>query len=114
MASEKCRNVFTAGTHGTTFGGNPVGAAAACCVLDTINQDFLDKVKEKGDYLRTQIEAMDIPCLGKTRGMGLMIGIEVKGDRTNRELAAALAGFNRSFSQEEMDKGLAILKNTLS
>ena len=75
MASEKCRNVFTAGTHGTTFGGNPVGAAAACCVLDTIDQDFLDKVKEKGDYLRTQIEAMDIPCLGKTRGMGLMIGI---------------------------------------
>lgn len=129
MASEKCRNVFTAGTHGTTFGGNPVGAAAACCVLDTIDQDFLDKVKEKGDYLRTQIEAMDIPCLGKTRGMGLMIGIEVKGDRTNRELAAALAEHGLLcltagpglrllpplvISQEEMDKGLAILKNTLS
>ena len=129
MASEKCRNVFTAGTHGTTFGGNPVGAAAACCVLDTIDQDFLDKVKEKGDYLRTQIEAMDIPCLGKTRGMGLMIGIEVKGDRTNRELAATLAEHGLLcltagpglrllpplvISQEEMDKGLAILKNTLS
>ena len=129
MASEKCRNVFTAGTHGTTFGGNPVGAAAACCVLDTIDQDFLDKVKEKGDYLRTQIEAMNIPCLGKTRGMGLMIGIEVKGDRTNRELAAALAEHGLLcltagpglrllpplvISQEEMDKGLAILKNTLS
>ena len=106
-----------------------MGAAAACCVLDTIGQDFLDKVKEKGDYLRTQIEAMDIPCLGKTRGMGLMIGIEVKGDQTNRELAAALAEHGLLcltagpglrllpplvISQEEMDKGLAILKNTLS
>ena len=94
---------------------------AACCVLDTIDQDFLDKVKEKGDYLRTQIETMDIPCLGKTRGMGLMIGIEVKGDRTNRELAAALAEHGLLcltagpglrllpplvISQEEMDKGL--------
>ena len=101
----------------------------ADCVLDTIDQDFLDKVKEKGDYLRTQIEAMDIPCLGKTRGMGLMIGIEVKGDRTNRELAATLAEHGLLcltagpglrllpplvISQEEMDKGLAILKNTLS
>lgn len=61
--------------------GQPRGAAAACCVLDTIDQSFLDKVKEKGDYLRAQIEAMDLPCLGKTRGMGLMIGIEVKATR---------------------------------
>ena len=129
MANEKCRNVFTAGTHGTTFGGNPVGAAAACCVLDTIDQAFLDQVKEKGAYLRAQIEAMDLPCLGKTRGMGLMIGIEVKGDQTNRELAAKLAEHGLLcltagpglrllpplvISQEEMDKGLAILKNTLS
>ena len=129
MANEKCREVFSPGTHGTTFGGNPVGAAAACCVLDTIDQAFLDQVKEKGAYLRAQIEAMDLPCLGKTRGMGLMIGIEVTGDQTNRELAAKLAEHGLLcltagpglrllpplvISQEEMDKGLAILKNTLS
>ena len=90
---------------------------------------FLDQVKEKGSYLRAQIEAMDLPCLGKTRGMGLMIGIEVTGDQTNRELAAKLAEHGLLcltagpglrllpplvISQEEMDKGLAILKNTLS
>ena len=129
MASEKCRNVFTAGTHGTTFGGNPVGAAAACCVLDTIDQDFLDKVKEKGDYLRTQIEAMDIPCLGKTRGMGLMIGVEVKEGWTNKDLANKLiengllvltAGPGLRLlpplviSKEEMDAGLAIMKKALA
>ena len=128
MANEKCRNVFTAGTHGTTFGGNPVGAAAACCVLDTIDQAFLDQVKEKGAYLRAQIEAMDLPCLGKTRGMGLMIGIEVKEGYTNKEIAGKLiengllvltAGPGMRLlpplviSKEEMDQGVAIMKKVL-
>ena len=128
MANEKCREVFQPGTHGTTFGGNPVAAAAACYVLDTMDDSFLAQVKEKGAYLRSQIEAMDIPCLGVTRGMGLMIGIEVKGDKTNKELAAKLvehgllcltAGPGLRMlpplvvTKEEMDKGLAILKETL-
>jgi len=129
MANEKCKGVFTAGTHGTTFGGNPIAASAACYVLDTLDDAFLAQVKEKGDYLRSQIEAMNLPCLGKTRGMGLMIGIEVKGDKTNKELAAKLienglliltAGPGLRLlpplviTKEEMDKGLAILKAVLS
>ena len=129
MANEKCKDVFAPGTHGTTFGGNPVAAAAACYVLDTIDGQLLAQVKEKGDYLRAQIEAMDLPCLGATRGLGLMIGIEVKGGQTNRELAAKLIGHGLLIltagpglrmlpplviSQEEMDKGLAIMKATLS
>ena len=129
MANEKCRNVFAPGTHGTTFGGNPISAAAANYVLDTIDDDFLLKVQEKGRYLREQIEAMDLPCLGETKGLGMMIGIEVKGDKTNKELAAKLveagllvltAGPGLRLlpplvaTQEEMDKGLAILKETLS
>ena len=128
MANEKCRGVFTAGTHGTTFGGNPVAAAAAGYVLDTIDDALLQEVQEKGAYLRSQIEAMDLPCLGKTRGLGMMIGIEVKGDKTNRELAAKLienglliltAGPGLRMlpplvsTKEELDKGLAILKATL-
>ena len=129
MANEKCRNVFTAGTHGTTFGGNPVAAAAACYVLDTVDQKLMDEVKEKGAYLREQIEAMSLPCLGATRGLGLMIGIEVKGEHTNLELANRLiqngllcltAGPGLRLlpplviTKEEMDKGLAIMKATLS
>ena len=129
MANEKCRNVFTAGTHGTTFGGNPVAAAAACYVLDTVDQKLLDEVKEKGAYLREQIEAMNLPCLGATRGLGMMIGIEVKGEHTNLELANRLtqngllcltAGPGLRLlpplviTKEEMDKGLAIMKAALS
>lgn len=90
MAGEKCRNVFTTGTHGTTFGGNPISAAAACYVLDRMDDAMFQSVQEKGAYLRSRIEALDLPCLGATRGMGLMIGIDVKGERTNKELAAKL------------------------
>ena len=129
MANEKCRNVFTPGTHGTTFGGNPVAAAAACYVLDTMDAGFLAQVQEKGRYLRAQIEAMGLPCLGTTRGMGLMIGIQVKGDKTNKELASKLVEHGLLvltagpglrllpplvITREEMDKGLAILKETLA
>ena len=129
MAGEKCRDVFTPGTHGTTFGGNPIAAAAACHVLDRLDESFLAGVREKGDYLRTRIEAMDLPCLGKTRGLGLMIGIEVKEGWTNRDLAARLidnglliltAGPGLRMlpplviTKEEMDRGLAIMEETLS
>ncbi len=128
LANEKCRNVFAPGTHGTTFGGNPVAAAAACQVLDIMDDAFLLQVQEKGEYLRAQIEAMELPCLGATRGLGLMIGIEVKGERTNKELAAQLVEHGLLcltagpglrllpplvITKEEMDRGLAILKETL-
>jgi acetylornithine/N-succinyldiaminopimelate aminotransferase len=128
MANEKCREVLTPGTHATTFGGNPVCAAAALTVLDILSDDFLLQVQEKGDYLRREIEAMDLPCLGATRGMGLMIGIEVKAPFTNKTLANKLvengllvltAGPGLRLlpplviTREEMDQGLSILKQTL-
>ena len=128
MANERCQDVFTPGTHGTTFGGNPIAAAAACHVLDRMDDAFLAQVTEKGDYLRAQVEELSLSCLGKTRGMGLMTGVEVKEGWTNRDLAAKLikngllvltAGPGLRFlppltiTQEEMDKGLAILKETL-
>ena len=129
MAAEKCRNVITPGSHGTTFGGNPVAAAAACHVLDTMDENFLAQVQEKGNYLRERIESMGLSCLGKTRGLGMMIGIEVKGERTNKELAAKLvdnglliltagAGLRLlpplNITKEEMDRGLEIMRETLN
>ena len=128
MANEKCREVFSPGTHGTTFGGNPVAAAAACHVLDRMDDAFLAQVKEKGAYLRQAIKAMELPCLGKTRGLGMMIGIDVVGEQTNSQLAAKLiesglliltAGPGLrllpplTITQEEMDKGLSIMKAAL-
>ena len=128
LVNEKCRNVLGPGTHATTFGGNPVCAAAGCAVLDILDQGVLEQVKEKGAYLRQSIEDMNLPCLGKTRGLGLMIGIEVKGEHTNKELCAMLVRSGLlaltagpglrllpplTITKEEMDKGLSIMKETL-
>lgn len=129
MANEKCRNVLTPGTHATTFGGNPVCAAAGLVVQETLSDEFLAEVTEKGEYLRQQIEALELPCFGKTRGMGLMIGIEVKDDYNKSEIANKLiengllvltAGPGMRLlpplviTKEEMDKGVAIMKQVLA
>ena len=128
MAGEKCRDVLGPGTHATTFGGNPICAAAALAVLDILDEDTLAQVKEKGNYLRTRIEGMGLDCLGATRGLGMMIGVEVTGGHTNKELAAKLidngllvltAGKALRLlpplviTWEELDKGLEIMEKTL-
>jgi acetylornithine/N-succinyldiaminopimelate aminotransferase len=129
MANEKCRNVLGPGTHATTFGANPVCAAAGLVVQETLSDDFLEEVKAKGAYLRKGIEALDLPCFGKTRGLGLMIGIEVKAGFSNGEIAGRLlengllvltAGDGMRLlpplviTKEEMDQGLGIMKRVLS
>lgn len=128
MANEKCRNVLGPGMHATTFGANPVCAAAGLVVQETLTDAFLEDVQAKGTYLRNRIEDMKLPCLGKTRGMGLMIGVEVKDGWTNKDLASKLiengllvltAGPGLRLlpplviSKEEMDEGLAIMEKTL-
>lgn len=128
LASEKCRNVLGPGMHATTFGANPVCAAAGLVVQETLSDDFLREVTAKGEYLRGAIKALDLPCFGKTRGLGLMIGIEVKEGYTNKEIAGKLienrllvltAGPGMRLlpplviSKEEMDQGVAIMKKVL-
>jgi len=128
MANEKCRNVLVPGTHATTFGANPICAAAGLVVQETLDEAFLEEVKAKGAYLREKIEALDLPCFGKTRGMGLMIGIEVKdgynkGDIVNKLIENGLLVLTAgpgmrllpplTITYEEMDKGLAIMEKTL-
>ena len=129
LVSEKCRDVLGPGDHGSTFGGNPICAAAAQAVLDILDEDALAGVQKKGRCLRAAIEAMGLPCLGATRGLGLMIGIEVKPPHSNKELAAQLARNGLlvltagdalrllpplTITQAELDRGLEILKQTLS
>ena len=128
MANEKCRSVLGPGTHATTFGANPVCAAAGLVVQETLTDAFLEDVQAKGTYLRNQIEALKLPCFGQTRGMGLMIGIEVKDGYNKSEIVNKLiengllvltAGPGMRLlpplviTKEEMDQGLAIMKKAL-
>ena len=129
LAGSACRDVLTPGTHATTFGANPICAAAGLYVQETLSDAFLQEVQAKGAYLRHGIEALDLPCFGKTRGLGLMIGIEVKEGWQNSALAARLveqgllvltAGPGMrllpplSITKEEMDQGLNILQKALA
>lgn len=129
LVSERCRHVFGPGDHASTFGGNPIAAAAACTVLDILDDEAIRQVNEKGQYLRDGVEALGVSCLGRTRGLGLMIGVEVKDGFSNKELCAHLneAGLLSltagpvlrflpplTITKDEMDKGLAILKSALS
>ena len=128
LVNERCRNVLGPGTHATTFGGNPICAAAAQVVLDTLDEDALAAVTEKGDYIRTRIAHMGLSSLGESRGLGLMIGVEVKGEESNKVLAARLIQHGLlvltagtalrllpplTITMAEIDKGLAILEQTL-
>lgn len=128
MAGEKCKDVLSPGTHGSTFGGNPMAAAAANVVMDTLTPEFLAQVKEKGDYLKKAIEAMDSPFVTGVRGMGLMLGVGVTGithtelhnKLMKKGLLALTAGKDTLrllpplvITKEEMDQGLAILKQVL-
>ncbi|MDR0314528.1 MAG: aspartate aminotransferase family protein [Oscillospiraceae bacterium] len=125
LCDEKLKDVFTPGTHGTTFGANPVVCAGARVVLSHIDESLLKDVREKGEYIRSKLYGIDE--VKSVRGMGLMIGIELK---TMTSKDAAQAAFKNglliltaksllrmlpplTISYEEIDTGLSILKQSL-
>ena len=84
LATEKAAGGMVIGTHGSTFGGNPLAMAAGQAVLDIIaNEEFLGRVRQMGERLRSALEQM-IPnhdhLFEGVRGMGLMLGIKMKSD----------------------------------
>jgi acetylornithine/N-succinyldiaminopimelate aminotransferase len=84
LATEKAAAGMVFGTHGSTFGGNPLAMAAGQAVLDVVaNDEFLGEVRVKGERLRSALEQM-IPnhdhLFDTVRGVGLMLGIKMKSD----------------------------------
>ena len=84
LATEEAAKGMVAGTHGSTYGGNPLAMAAGEAILDVILEDgFLDNVTAMGDRLRQALEQM-IPnhdhLFDSVRGTGLMLGLKLKSD----------------------------------
>jgi acetylornithine/LysW-gamma-L-lysine aminotransferase len=67
------------GVHGSTFGGNPLACAAALATIDVIvGEDLPAQATAKGDYLRGRLERIEAPVIREVRGLGLMVGVELK------------------------------------
>ena len=127
LCTEELGNVLSQGQHGTTFGGNPIASAAALEVLSRVSgKEFLQQVREKGDYLRAKLEA--IPGVTQVRGLGMMLGVQLEKDNA-KEVAGACVQHGLliltaknvlrllpplTISYEEMDKGLAILQKVIA
>ncbi len=127
LAGEKCANVLTAGTHGSTFGGNPISCAGGKAVLETVTADgFLDEVAKKGAYIKEKLLTCDEVV--SVDGMGMMIGIQLKtkaaGDIVKAALDKGLLLLTAktkvrllpplTISYEDIDKGLEILIGLLN
>jgi acetylornithine/N-succinyldiaminopimelate aminotransferase len=93
LATQAVAETMTAGTHGSTFGGNPLAMAVANATLDVLTEDgFLDTVSRSGAALMSGLEALSAKhdtVLGGVRGKGLMIGMIVQEPYTNAALGEA-------------------------
>ena len=88
LAFGDAAELMTAGAHGSTFGGNPIAAAAALAVLDTIRDEgLLERAKELEHRFTAGIESLGHPAISSVRGRGALLGVVLTAD-----VAAALEG----------------------
>ena len=78
MFFERAKDTFTPGTHGSTFGGNPVSCAAAISVISRIDDTLLSEVKKKSEYIIGELRGAE--GVKSVTGMGLMLGLETEKD----------------------------------
>ena len=84
LLGEKVQNIYTPGTHGSTFGGNPVSCAGAISVISRIDQKMLDGVKKRSQYIVKELTG--IKGVMGVSGKGLMLGIA--SERPAKEVIA--------------------------
>jgi acetylornithine/succinyldiaminopimelate/putrescine aminotransferase len=117
---------FEPGDHASTFGGNPVASAAACAVVETLDQTLLASVRSLGERLAAGLTAL--PAVHSVRGRGLMLGAEL--DRPAGPVAAACLAAGLlvgtagetvlrltppfTISGDEVELGLALLEEVLA
>jgi len=117
------------GIHGSTFGGNPLAAAASLAALNALVDEKLpERAAELGAYLVEELKKIESPIIRTVRGMGLMVGIEIKNKvapylraLTERGVLALPAGMTvlrllppLVIEKEQLDEVVAILKEVLA
>ncbi|MFD2830123.1 ornithine--oxo-acid transaminase [Corticicoccus populi] len=78
LADEDILSVFTTGSHGSTFGGNPLACAVSEAALDVlIDENLIERSQELGEYFKAELEKIDSDKIKEVRGRGLFIGVEL-------------------------------------
>jgi 4-aminobutyrate aminotransferase len=115
MISKESITTWETGSHGSTFGGNPVCCAAALATLDLVEGGLMANAARMGERLLARAASLKDrhPCIGDVRGRGLMVGVEFVKDRATREPAGELV---HDLVQRAFRQGLLLLgagKSTL-
>ncbi len=99
---------WTRGSHGSTFGGNPVCCAAALATLELVENGLMQNAGKMGHRLLVGLKKLQDkhPVIGDVRGVGLMVGVEFVKDRVTKEPASALIG---ELEQMAFRRGLLLL-----
>ncbi|MDR0641724.1 MAG: acetylornithine/succinylornithine family transaminase [Treponema sp.] len=134
LAGEKAAEILQTGDHGSTFGGNPIAAAAGLVVLETVNRKpFLEEIARKGEKLQSIIRGWKHPKVKEVRGRGLMAAADIEDEAwplleravtmaagTRPGLLLLSAGKNTLrflppyiISDAELEQGLEILRGLL-
>ncbi|WP_210617950.1 ornithine--oxo-acid transaminase [Mammaliicoccus lentus] len=81
LGNKEVLEVFNPGSHGSTFGGNPLACAVSNAALDVIvDENLSERSLELGNYFKSELESIDHPAIKEVRGKGLFIGIELTED----------------------------------
>ena len=124
LFNEKTEKVLGFGDHATTFGGNPIVCAGALTIIERLTPDFLEIVKQKGDYIKAYCS--EIKNVESVSGMGMMIGIKTNKNArdvvskclenglvvlTAKDKIRFLPPLN--ITPEELEEGLKIFKKVV-
>jgi 4-aminobutyrate aminotransferase len=92
VAKRTIMQKWSRGAHGNTFGGNPLCCAAALATLDLVEHELLANAAKVGDYFMKKLHGLagKYPVIGEIRGKGLMIGVELISDGTDKTPARQL------------------------
>lgn len=127
-ATEEVAKAFTPGSHGTTFGGNPLSCAGALAEIhELLDNDLAGNAKAMGDYFMDKLK--DLPHVKEVRGQGLLVGVEfdgtvnagdIKHGCLDRKLLVTAIGSSiirmvppLILEKEHCDKAFEILKETV-
>ena len=131
LATDDVMQVFTPGTHGSTFGGNPLALSVAMEALQVlIDEKLIEKSAKLGGYLMQRLKDLNSPLITDIRGKGLWIGVEINPDMVSaRKVCEKMADLGvlsketrktvvrlappLTITQEELDHGIELFAQAL-